>query len=312
RSEPGEEDSEPINLPSTTLALESKGNLRHRNRLRLRCWWCSDCLVTGNLQRKSCIFKEIEGIYNLWMKKIVPKKNRPWKVISLFFSTPLFASSWRRTTIEPGQGGEVENDPISNLILGLCHYELWYTTLSGDRQLTDMHDQEMLDEMEESGTELYNDVANSEGYQAVTVQDTNSSFKCLSETSIMNDKVIQMNNLNLQGSVSYADRQRGMKNYQSQVQGLYINSDQLCGSKGGSLVKRNSNRQHSFAFASHGVPDSLLFPIQWDPLNENIEDVLKELEPNDDCKDAVEYLRKALNFTPGVAEALLPLVQVIA
>ncbi|KAL8143313.1 hypothetical protein V2J09_016345 [Rumex salicifolius] len=337
-----------LTRPSTTLALESKGNLRHQNRLRLRYllnklmkrrhWADAGGVLTvllqgtcnerslhnnyikysaameilGHVESGHAYSKEIEGIYNLWMKKIVPKKNRPWKdKFVLFDSIVSFLMEKNYDGARLVQGGEVENDPISNLILGLCHYELWYTTLPEDRQLIDIHDQEMLNETEESGTELYNNVANSEGYQAVTVRDTNSSFKCLSETSVMNDKVIQMNNLNRQGSLSYADQQREMKNYQSQVQGLYIHSDQLSGSEGGSLMKRNTNRHHSSAFASHGFPDSLLFPIQWDPLNENIEDVLKELQPNDDCKDAVEYLRKALNFTPGVAEALLPLVQIL-
>lgn len=337
-----------LTKPCTTLVHGSKGNLSHQNRIRLRYLlnklvkrrnWSDAAGVLSVLLKGTCkerslhdnrikysvamellghvesdraYSKNIEDLYDLWMKKIRPKKNRPWRDRFVLFDSVisfLMQKNYdgaRSCALSLRQDREVDNDPISNLILGLCYYELWYTTLPEDRQLIDLQEPEMLDEIEESSTELHTVVANSEDYQAVSIQDTNSSFKYQSETSVMNDKVIQMDH---KDSVPYAD-QRVRTNHQSQVQGLYINSDQS-GSEGGSLMKRNTNMQGSSAFYSHGVPDNLLFPIKWDPLNENIEDVLKELHPNDDYKDAVEYLRKALNSTPGVEEALLPLVQIL-
>lgn len=294
------------------LSVLLKGTCKERSLHDNRIKYSVAMELLGHVESDRAHSKDIEDLYDLWMKKIVPKKNRPWKDRFVLFDSVisfLMQKNYdgaRSCALSLRQDREVDNDPISNLILGLCYYELWYITLPEDRQLIDLQEPEMLDEIEESGTELHTVIANSEDYQAVSIQDTNSSFKYQSETSVMNDKVIPMDQTD---PVAYAD-QRVRTSHQSQVQGLYINSDQS-GSEGGSLMKRNTNMQGSSAFYSHGVPDILLFPIQWDPLNENIEDVLKELHPNDDYKDAVEYLRKALNSTPGVEEALLPLVQIL-
>ncbi|KAL8128841.1 hypothetical protein V2J09_017996 [Rumex salicifolius] len=210
------------------LSVLLQGTLKSRSLHHNRIKYSAAIELLGHVETGRPHSKDLDGIYNLWMKKIAPKQNRSWKdkfvlleAIVSFLLQKYYDEAWSSAILKMVH--EVDDDPISNLVLGLCHFELWYKTLPEHRKLFDIHQKE-----------IHHEMGGSEG-----------ADQCFS------------------------------------------------------------------AFSPLGVPDSLLFPIQWDPLKENIEDVLKELKPNYDYKDAVVYLRKALNSSPRVEEALLPLVQIL-
>ncbi|KAF3664204.1 hypothetical protein T459_23844 [Capsicum annuum] len=168
-----------------------------------------------------------------------------------------------------------DSEPVSNLVVGLAFYQLWYSTIPKELRLQEVDRFDSAEQSETFEDRIVMSVLNSDRHDAVEGQEANSPFHSDSDTSVRNDK---------------------------EILGVDVSS---------SMDQSGDVPYHSI-FYNRGLPLWLL-PLQLPSSNENLEDDLNMHRTlrNDHYRNAIKYLRHALYSSPPVLEAFHPLIQVL-
>ncbi|KAF8025848.1 hypothetical protein BT93_F2627 [Corymbia citriodora subsp. variegata] len=332
-----------LTKPSSALGL-GEGSLRSENRRRLsrllrklvrRHSWAEASGVLSVLLKGTCKEKcpehnrlkysvllevlehmEAEGInptrinnmYDIWMAKIGSKKNpsQCWLAVHLelilFFLTQGDIDKAYQNAQRLMQEQELGRVSASYLILGLTFYQRWYLKIPRDMQMIDLQTNAcqqtgMLEERFDFSAR------NSEGYPAVYSCKASTSLQCSSETSVMKDKRPTKVPVKVEDNM---EEEQSQHNIQSQW--FYANS---CEDE--APQSTDVGNVHCASSLSDLVGlDSWLLPIRLPQNMKNSEDFIKRHQEilNVD-KDAVKYLRLALESSPTISDALLPLIQLL-
>ncbi|KAG6645336.1 hypothetical protein I3843_08G111600 [Carya illinoinensis] len=265
----------------------------------------------------------IKNIYDVWMRKNGSMKDCPIEdkfVVHLEFI--LFClmhdniEEAHQAALCLKQERELGSNPISNMVLGLTFYQLWYSTIPKEIQLGDSDPFYSLGRSDMLGTRFINSVGNSEWDNGNDTYKADIPFRRDSETSVMNDKQIfgdadinQSREVSMDVDVGLQGENH-MQNFQPQD--FSMNSDENTGNE-----TSFSNHGHYMQYASNlsalrGM-NTCLLPLQLPNPTENPEDFinLHRKMLNDYHMDAVKYFQQALHSTPPLLGALLPLIQLL-
>ncbi|TKY49144.1 hypothetical protein E2542_SST26570 [Spatholobus suberectus] len=203
---------------------------------------------------------------------------------------------------------KVDIDPVSNMMMGLTFYELWYSSIPKEFQWrnSDLFDLQENSHME--GTSFSNETGQSERYNSVESHMADSQCQCDSDASIMNDKQISRNVVsNEDMEVDANKRENPHQNFQPE--GFYLNSEEHKGF--GDPFSNTGGLTQDILYGLGGLDLSLL-PLRFSDENRFEEFMyLQRNQPNDYYKNAVKYLQLALNSEPSASAALLPLIQLL-
>ncbi|KAK9269595.1 hypothetical protein L1049_001371 [Liquidambar formosana] len=313
--------SEASGVLSVLLKGTCKDNSPENNRMK---YWVTMELLK-HIGNDSINSTTIRHIYEVWMRKIGSMKNRPLEDRFLvqfefihFCLTQGNLEEAHHNTICLTQERELESYPISNLFVGLTYYQLWYATIPNNMRLRNSDESYTPMQSDMSGTRFDNLVENSEGSNAVDIQEADAPFQYDSDTSVMDDKQISMDtDINPTREVSFEDdvNLQAEKSHESfQPQGFYMNSAESAGHEEPSFLNDyGDNMQHTSIFSAYGDIDSWLLPLQLPHSTENFEDFicLHRKMFNDHYDGALKYLRFALYSNPPVLAALVPLIQLL-
>ncbi|KAF8402415.1 hypothetical protein HHK36_013370 [Tetracentron sinense] len=221
---------------------------------------------------------KIKHIYEIWMRKIGSMKNWPVKdrcVVQLefilFCLTQGNIEEAHQASICLMQEPELGGDPISNMMVGLTFYQLWYSAIPKEMKLrnSDTSDPRMPSEM--YGTRSNSPAENSDGHNAVGIHEVNFPIRCDSDTSV----------------------------------GDY---EEICENNNGDIHKEQSHQD--FQPKGFYMQDAVqLLPHSDGKLEDSI--YLHREMLNGYYTNAVKHLRLALYSTPPLLEALLPLIQLL-
>lgn len=306
--------SEASGVLSTVLKGTCKDHSPVTNRMK---YW-----VTMELQKRmgSASMNMIKWIYEIWMGKIGSMKNWPLEdrcvvqvELILFYLTDGDLEKAHEAVRNLIQDHDIGEDPVSSMVVGLTYYQLWYSTIPKEMQWANLDESYTTVQSDMSETRFDDLGENSDGSYAVDFHEADAPLHCDSDTSVMNDKIMSMDidsNPHREASVEVdANLQCGKPHQSFQQQGFYMDLDESSGHEVFSL-NYGDNMQDASIFYAHGSLDSWLLPLH---LPENLEDYinLREGILNDYYIDALKYLRLALESTPPVLAALLPLVQLL-
>ncbi|XP_030445975.2 uncharacterized protein LOC115668705 [Syzygium oleosum] len=264
--------------------------------------------------------KHIKRIYDIWMARIGSKRNCPSQdrlavhlEFILFCLTQGNIEKAHQNAQSLTQEQELGRDSTSYLILGLTFYQRWYLSIPRDMQMIDL---EQTNACQQTGMleERFDiSVRNSEGYPAVYSCKPSTSLQCNSDTSVMKDKRILVDTNHERPTKVPVEVEANLEQEQSQhsIQShrFYMNSSEDEASR-----STDVGNVHCASFLSDLVGlDSWLLPIKLPQNIKNSEDFIQQyLEMlNGDYKDAVKYLRLALDSSPAKSDALLPLIQLL-
>ncbi|KAA8523951.1 hypothetical protein F0562_010374 [Nyssa sinensis] len=292
-----------------SVLLKGTGKDRSPAKNRTKYWVTMELLkhINGECINPTKILR----IYEIWMKKIGLSKK--WSIkdrfmvrleFILFCLTQGNVEDAHQAVICLMQEREFGSDPISNMVVGLTFYQLWYSAIPKEMQLKDLDESFTPLHSEMSGT-IFNTPKNSVGHDAVDIHEADSSIKekdihgadspfhCDSYTSIMLEKDNALD--------------QSFKR-----QGFYMNTVKESGQEKSSFSNHGDDMPHASIFYAHGL-DSWLLPLRLLRTSENLEafTYLHKEKLNDYYKNAVKYLRLALYSTPPLFEAVLPLIQML-
>ncbi|XP_009615959.1 uncharacterized protein [Nicotiana tomentosiformis] len=306
---------------SGVLSVLLKGTVQEKALLKTRTKFTATLELIEHIKGDTMSTRRIQNIYELWMKKLGPMKNWPMKdrfAVQLEFI--LFCLK-RGNTEDAHQAAlcvmqerGFESDPVSNLVVGLTFYQLWYSTIPKELHLPELDRHDSPVQSENFEDRIYMSILNSEGHDAVEGQEANSPLHCDSNTSIRNDKEISGVDLSQQRQVPvvFDDNVLGeTRNDNFQAQDIYMNSAERSDREGSSMGHSGDVPYHSI-FYSRGLPLWLL-PLQLPSSNENLEDdlTMHRTLRNNHYKNAIKYLRHSLYSNPPVLEAFHPLMQML-
>ncbi|KAJ7981793.1 TAF RNA polymerase I subunit A [Quillaja saponaria] len=267
----------------------------------------------------------IKNIYDVWMRKNGSMKDWPIKDRYVVHSEFILFCLMQGNVDEAHQAAlclkqenEVGSDPMSNMVIGLTFYELWYTCIPKELQWrdSDLLGSHSPEHSDMAGTRFNNQVGNSEWCNTVKSHIIDTPYKHNSDTSVMNDKQISMHgdidhNVEVRMEVDVSEeREKHLQNFQPQ--GFYMNSDENT-DNGDTLFNHEHHMQNASFLSALGNLDSWLLPLQLRHQSNSFEDLIylhRELL-NDHYKDAVKHLQLALHSTPPVLAVLLPLIQLL-
>lgn len=145
-----------------------------------------------------------------------------------------------------------ESDPVSNLVVGLTFYQLWYSTIPKELHLPELDRHDSPVQSENFEDRIYMSILNSEGHDAVEGQEANSPLHCDSNTSIRNDKEISGVDLSQlrQVPVVFDDNVPGeTRNDNFQAQDFYMNSAERSDHEGSSMGHSGDVPYHSIFYS---------------------------------------------------------------
>ncbi|XP_060209297.1 uncharacterized protein LOC132636448 isoform X1 [Lycium barbarum] len=306
---------------SGVMSVLLKGTTKEKAILKTRTKFTAALELIEHIKGETISTRRIQNIYELWMKKLGPMKY--WAMKDRFAVQLEFILFCLRSgnTQDAHQGAlylmqerGFESDPVSNLLVGLTFYQLWYSTIPKELHLQELDKSDSPVQSETFEDRLFMSILNSEGHDAVEGEEANSPFHCDSNTSIRNDKEILGIDVSQQREVPMVvdDNVPGeTQNYNFQPQDFYVNSAERSDHEGSSMDLSGDVPYHSI-FYNRGLPLWLL-PLQLPSSNENLEDDLNMHRTlrNDHYKSAIKYLRHALYSSPPVLEAFHPLIQML-
>ncbi|XP_056167497.1 uncharacterized protein LOC115663958 [Syzygium oleosum] len=257
--------------------------------------------------------KCIKRIYDIWMARIGSKRNCPSQdrlavhlELIFFCLTQGNIEKAHQNAQSLMQEQELGRDSTSDLILGLTFYQKWYSSIPRDMQMIDL---EQTNACQQTGMleERFDvSVRNSEGYPAVYSCEASTSSQCNSDTSVMKDKRISVDTNHERPTKVPVKVEDNLEEEQSQR--FYMNSSE---DEAPQSTDVGNVRCASFLSDLVGL-DSWLLPIRLPQNIKNSEDFIqRHREKLNVYKDAVKYLRLALDSSRAVSDALLPLIQLL-
>ncbi|XP_030944135.1 uncharacterized protein LOC115968777 [Quercus lobata] len=305
------------------LSMLLKASCKDRYPLNNRFKYSVSMELFKHMKSDRLKFTKIRNIYDIWMRKNGSMKEWPIEdrflvhfEFILFCLTQGNVEEAHQAAICLKQEQELDTDPMSNMVMGLTFYELWYSTIPEEMQWRDsdlFSSRRHSDIME---TRFSNPVENSMWCSANDTHKADIPIRCDSDTSVMKDKKISSNaDINQNREVSMdADvnlqSEHPMQNFQPQE--FSMNSDEITGNE--ALFSKNGDHmQYASNFYSLRGLETWLLPLQLPDPEENCEDLINLHRGmlNDYYMDAVKYFQLALYSTPPLLVALLPLVQLL-
>nr|POE97725.1 hypothetical protein CFP56_71787 [Quercus suber] len=305
------------------LSMLLKASCKDRYPLNNRFKYSVSMELLKHMKSDRIKFTKIRNIYDIWMRKNGSMKEWPIEdrflvhfEFILFCLTQGNVEEAHQAAICLKQEQELDTDPMSNMVMGLTFYELWYSTIPEEMQWRDsdlFSSRRHSDIME---TRFSNPVKNSMWCSANDTHKADIPIHCNSDTSVMKDKKISSNaDINQNREVSMdADvslqSEHPMQNFQPQE--FSMNSDEITGNEA-SFSKHGDHMQYASNFYSLRGLETWLLPLQLPDPEENCEDLINLHRGmlNDYYMDAVKYFQLALYSTPPLLVALLPLVQLL-
>lgn len=161
-----------------------------------------------------------------------------------------------------------DSDPVSNLVVGLVFYQLWYSTIPKELHLQELDSFDSMVQSETFEDRIFMSILNSEGHDAVEGQEANSPFHSDSNTSIRNDKEILGVYVSQQREVAMVDDDNVLGETQNdnfQPQDSYMNSAERSDHEGPSMDQSGDVPYHSIFYNrsefAHGLNICLYYCI---------------------------------------------------
>ncbi|KAK9988882.1 hypothetical protein SO802_029121 [Lithocarpus litseifolius] len=304
------------------LSMLLKASCKDRYPLNNRFKYSVSMELLKHMKSDRIKFTKIRNIYDIWMRKNGSMKEWPIEdrflvhfEFILFCLTQGNVEEAHQAAICLKQEQELDTDPMSNMVMGLTFYELWYSTIPEEMQWrdSDLFSSRCHSDME---TRFSNPVENSMRCSANDTHKADIPIQCDSDTSVMKDKKISSNaDINQNREVSMdADvslqSEHPMQNFQPQE--FSMDSDEITGNEA-SFSKHGDHMQYASNFYSLRGLETWLLPLQLPDPEENCEDLINLHRGmlNDYYMDAIKYFQLALYSTPPLLVALLPLVQLL-
>lgn len=303
---------------SGVLSVLIKGTVREKSIPRNRFKYSATLELLQKTKGDALRLREVQNVYDLWMKKLGSTKGWP--------TQDRFAVQWESILFYLSQGNTVdahqaalclmqeqgfESDSISNLLVGLTFYQLWYSTIPKEFQLEEFNRSNTPLQSHISQDETYVSSENSNGHDALNADGRGSLLEYDSNTSVGNEKDILK--LYVDGNMEVsADVNVELQKEVSQGSFQATSSAERSGNEVSFSPNLPDGIPNASIFYTCGLPPWLL-PLQLPQSTENLEKslYLHRNMLNDYYKHALEYLRAALHLEPPAFEALLPLIQVL-
>ncbi|KAI3427582.1 uncharacterized protein J3R85_009421 [Psidium guajava] len=305
---------------SGVLSVLLKGTCRDRCPEQNRLKYSVLMEVLDHIEANRVKSTRIKYIYDNWTRRIGSKRNCPSQhMLAVHLELILFCLT--QGDIEKAhqnaqfltQEKELGRDSTSDLILGLTLYQWWYSSIPRDMQMVDL---EQTNSCQQTGLleERFDiSVRNSDGYPAVYGCKASTSLQCNSDSSVMKDRRISVD-ANHKRSTKVPEKvedslEEEQSQHNTQSQRFYMNSSEDEASQ-----STDVGNVHCASFLSDLVGlDSWLLPIRLPQNIKNSEDFIQQHLKmlNVYYKDAVKYLRLALDSSPAKSDALLPLIQLL-
>ncbi|XP_059443414.1 uncharacterized protein LOC132175473 isoform X2 [Corylus avellana] len=297
------------------LSMILKGTCNDRSSTRNRLKYSVSMELLKHMKGDHITPNRIKNIYDVWMRKNGSMKEWPLEdrfLVHLEFILFCLAQQNAEEAHQAAQcleqEGELGIHPMSNLVMGLIYYELWYSTIPKEMQWKDSN-QFYSPQHSDMGTRFSYPDRNSEWYNANDTCEAGVPFQCDSYSSVNDNQLSSDADIDQQRDTSM-ERENPMQDFQPQD---FIMD---CNEK---FINETSSSNHddhiqyaSNLFALRGL-DTWLLPLQLPDPTENCEDFLdlhrKML--NDYHRNAVKYFQLALHATPPLLVALLPLIQLL-
>ncbi|KAK4563662.1 hypothetical protein RGQ29_005990 [Quercus rubra] len=305
------------------LSMLLKASCKDRYPLNNRFKYSVSMELLKHMKSDRIKFTKIRNIYDIWMRKNGSMKEWPIEdrylvhfEFILFCLTQGNVEEAHQAAICLKQEQELDADPMSNMVMGLTFYELWYSTIPEEMRWRDSDLFSSRRHSEIMETRFSNPVENSMWCSANDTHKADIPIRCDSDTSVMKDKKISSNaDINQNREVSMdADvslqNEHPMQNFQPQE--FSMNSDEITGNEA-SFSKHGDHMQYASNFYSLRGLETWLLPLQLPDPEENCEDLINLHRGmlNDYYMDAIKYFQLALYSTPPLLVALLPLVQLL-
>ncbi|CAH9104402.1 unnamed protein product [Cuscuta epithymum] len=273
--------------------------------------------VLKHLKGDSLSLRKIQNVYGMWMSKLGPMKKWPIKnKVAVQLEHTVFCLTRKemdgayQAALSLMQERGFESDPISNLVVGLTFYELWYSSLPAEMHLGKQEELESNTQPEISQDNMFMSIVDSKWQGASEGKKPSSLITCDSNTSIRNDKeyieagAYKCGEVHKDVEINLREIKREDDN---QPQDISLHSDERS-----ELEMSNDSSPPSFSsYYTRGLPP-LLLPIQF-PQLENLEELydFHTRLRNDQYNSAVMYLSRAFSLMPPALEAFHPLVQLL-
>ncbi|XP_015574198.1 uncharacterized protein LOC8277924 [Ricinus communis] len=313
---------------SGVLSVLLKGTCKENHPTMNRFKYLVSMEFIKHLETDNVNLTSVNQIYDIWMTRIginlssKRKRNGSMKEANFIVRLESILFRLMQGNIEGErqnarslmQESEFEGHPMFNMIVGLIFSQLCYSNIPEDMKCKDSNQirgptythMSVTTQLDMSATGFRNEVGGSEGHNSLFDDESESCFRCTSETSIMNCKEmpVKVNN-DLQEEVLPVEIDVNLQTnvpQDFQPQAFYVNSaeDEVS-------VDNNGDGHMHFVpnLSAFKSGDSWLLPLR----TENWE--LKWVIQADEYNHAVRYLQSAVYSTPPVFAALIPLIQLL-
>ncbi|XP_073058267.1 uncharacterized protein [Primulina eburnea] len=303
-----------------SVLLQGSGRDQSPSRNRAKYWAALELL--NYIKDGSINPKKARNVYELWMKKIGPLKN--WSERNRFAVQVEFIlfclqngnmENAHQSALCLMQERGFCNDPVSNLVVGMVFYQLWYSGIPKELQLTELDSSGTFMRSNASMGGIYMSINNSVENDGLDAGGAESSLRGDSNSSVANNKeAFEDNGNQLKEEPMEIDEKLGedISHPAVQPQGFYMNSTKVSEQRDFSFSNHSDDQPHASIFYTQGLPPWLL-PLKLPDSHENLEDAMEMHKTlrNDFYISAVKCLRVALYSTPPVIEAFHPLIQML-
>ncbi|KAL0406760.1 UNVERIFIED_CONTAM: hypothetical protein Slati_3989900 [Sesamum latifolium] len=308
---------------SGVLSVLLQGTVKDQSLSRNRAKYSAALELLNHIKGQTISSRKIQGVYELWMKKLGPLKF--WSTKERFaVQLEFILTCLKRGSMEDAHQAALclmqergfDGDPVANLVVGLAFSQLWYSGIPKELQLTELNSSGTYMQSEIPVNGFHMPVDYSKENDALEAGGANSPLQCDSNTSVANDKDLLGDDGDQQKySMDVDDNVKKETSYTSfQPQGFYMRSAEASGNSDYSMSNYSGDLPHASIFYNQdiGLPPWLL-PIKLPSSHENVEDAVymhRKLH-NNYYKSALKHLRVALYSTPPVIEAFHPLIQML-
>ncbi|KAL2331387.1 hypothetical protein Fmac_018968 [Flemingia macrophylla] len=298
---------------SGVLSAYLKGTLSDTSpsRNRLKFWALFELL--RHVENSSMNSTRIKNLYDIWSKKVGSMKTWPvesrYAVLLEFMFFCLFqgnaGDAYQLALCLEQEKDDI--DPVSNMLMGLTFYELWYSSIPEEFQWRNSDQFDLEENANKEGTSFSHENGQLEWYNSVESHVADSQYQHDSDASVMNNKQISRNVVfNEDMNVDADERKKPHQSFRQE--GFYLNSE----AQGSGDPFSNSGELTQDNLHALGGLDLWLLPLRFSDENSFEEFMfLQRSQPNDYYKSAVKHLQLALNSEPTASAALLPLIQLL-
>ncbi|VFR00999.1 unnamed protein product [Cuscuta campestris] len=299
---------------SGVLSLLHRGTSKECAITKTQAKFSATLEILKHLKGDTISSRRIQNIYGMWMSKLGPMIKWPMKnkfaiqlEHTLFCLTSKEMDGAHQASLSLMQERGFEGDPVSNLVVGLTFYELWYSNLPQEMHLGEQREIECNTQPDRSQVNEVMSIVDSRSQGAYEGQEINSLTKHESNTSIQNGKEKIEAGVDPFGKDLMDVENKPQRDAGNQELIVSLHSDERS-----ELEKSNNSSPPSLStFYTHGL-STLLLPVQFPQLDnlEELYDMHRQLR-SDQYNSAVKFLSCALSSTPPVLEAFHPLIQLL-